>query len=73
MGKVTERRIQYAKALIEEGIDLSKNYFALTSSEESIVGKYMKLFGYNGRNYMGRTYRQQFYYSAQAGYAHMDK
>lgn len=72
MNKITERRKMYAKVLTELGIDLSKDYFAQPNSKIIIVREQCKLFKFKSSN-PSRTDAQQFYYSAQAGAAYLNK
>lgn len=64
---VAIRRTAFANALINEGIDISKDFFSLSFSEIDKVDKIRRMFGYDGRNYLGRSKARQFYYDAQKG------
>jgi hypothetical protein len=57
----------FAQAIKNAGLDLTKDYFSLSSYEISIVDTIRKSFNYSGRNYLGRSRSRQFWYAAQAG------
>ena len=61
-----ERRNAFRAAIIAAGIDIEKDFFALSFSEIDKVDEIRRVFGYDGRNYLGRSRCRQFYYSAQA-------
>jgi len=60
------RRKLFADALTAAGIDLSKDFFELSSGEISKVDEIRRAFRYSGKNSIGRSPARQFYYSAQA-------
>ena len=64
---ISIRRTAFANALIDAGIDISKDFFALSFSEIDKVDKIRRMFGYDGKNYLGRSKARQFYYAAQKG------
>lgn len=72
MGKITEKRKAYAKALAGLGVDLSLDYFAQPSDKLQIVSEQADLFHFK-RTSLVRTRRQQFYYAAQTGNAHLSE
>lgn len=57
----------FAERLQAAGLDLTKDYFSLSSYDISIVDTIRKSFNYSGRNYLGRSRSRQFWYAAQAG------
>ena len=63
--KVNARRRAFAAALVNAGIDLDKDFFALDFSQIHTVDEIRKSFNYSGKNYLGRSPARQFYYSAQ--------
>lgn len=65
-GKVMKRNVFFAQALKAAGIDLTKDFFCLSSSEVSKVDEIRRAFRYSGKNSVGRSPARQFYYSAQA-------
>lgn len=62
--KVNEKRVIYARTLIQRGVDLNMNYFAQSYDKLSIIRETCKLFKFRSSN-KSRTDAQQFYYSAQ--------
>lgn len=71
MGKVTEKRKQYARVLTERGVDLSVSYFAHPQSKLDIIKQVCEMFGYKTKSAIGRNDYQAFYYAAQAGWFHL--
>ena len=57
----------FAQTIKNAGLDLTKDYFSLSSYEISIVDTIRKSFNYSGRNYLGRSRSRQFWYAAQSG------
>lgn len=57
----------FAQAIKNAGLDLTKDFFSLSSYEISIVDTIRKSFNYSVRNYLGRSRSRQFWYAAQAG------
>ena len=64
---VTIRRNAFRNAIINEGIDINKDFFSLSFEEISKVDEIRKSFGFSGDNYLGRSKARQFWYSAQKG------
>lgn len=64
---VAIRRTAFAKAIINEGIDINKDFYSLSFEEISKVDEIRKSFGFDGSNYLGRSKVRQFWYSAQKG------
>ena len=64
---VAIRRTAFAKSIKDNGIDLNKDFFSLSFEEISKVDDIRKSFGYDGKNYLGRSRVRQFWYSAQKG------
>ena len=62
---MAQRNKYFADALRNANVDLEKDYFALSSDEVRKVEEIRKVFKYNGKNYLGRSKTQQFYYAAQ--------
>lgn len=57
----------FAETIKAAGIDLSKDFFELTTGEVYKVDEIRKSFRYSGRNPLGRSACRQFWYSAQRG------
>ena len=72
MSIITERRKMYARVLTENGVDLSKPYFAQPMSKLDIIRLWCEVFKFKSSN-PSRTDAQQFYYSAQTGAAYLNK
>lgn len=60
------RRVAFRNAIISAGIDIKKDFFALSFSDIDKIDQIRKTFGYDGSNYLGRSKARQFYYSAQS-------
>lgn len=71
MGKVTEKRKEYARVLTERGVDLGVSYFAHPQSKLDIIKNVCEMFGYRTKSSIGRSDCQAFYYAAQAGWFHL--
>ena len=66
--KVNERRAQFAAAIIEAGIDLNTDFFALPHTDLTKLADLAKVFKYKKpANYPGCLARA-FYYTAQRAY-----
>ena len=68
---IKEKRIMYARALISQGVDLSKDYFAHPSDKIRIIRDQCRLFKFKSVNPC-RTDAQQFYYASQAGLRYLN-
>lgn len=60
------RRIAFRNAIISAGIDIKKDFFALSYADIDKIEAIRKTFGYDGSNHLGRSKARQFYYSAQS-------
>lgn len=63
--KILIRRNSFRNAVIAEGINPNKDFYELSPLELSKVDDIRKSFGYDGRNYLGRSKVRQFWYSLQ--------
>lgn len=61
------RNKYFADAVKAAGIDLNKDYFSLSFNEIDKIEEIRRVFGYSGKNYLGRSKTRQFYYAAQKG------
>lgn len=55
----------HASVLTANGINLNKDFLELTDTELKIVEDVRKIFKFSGRNNLGRSADQQFYYHCQ--------
>jgi len=69
--EIKTKRIMYAKTLMAQGVDLSKDYFAQPDSKLRIIREVCKLFKFRSCNTC-RTDDQQFYYAAQTGLRYLN-
>ena len=60
-----KRNDLFKRAAIEAGLDVTKDYFSLSSSDIAKVEELRKVFKYSGRNYLGRSKTRQFWYAIQ--------
>lgn len=60
-----KRNDLFKRAAIDAGLDVTKDYFSLSSSEISKVDEIRRAFRYSGRNYLGRSKTRQFWYAIQ--------
>ncbi len=72
MSKISEKRMMYAKVLTENGVDLTKSYYAQPDSQLRVVFKSCEIFKFKSTNPC-RTNAEQFYYAAQAGFKLLNK
>lgn len=59
------RRNLMRSACKAAGVDLNKDFFSLSSAERANVEEVRKAFKFKGKNNVGRTPGQQFYYYVQ--------
>lgn len=60
-----KRNELFKRAAIDAGLDVTKDYFSLSSSDIAKVEELRKVFKYSGRNYLGRSKTRQFWYAIQ--------
>lgn len=60
-----KRNDLFKRAAIDAGLDVTKDYFSLSSSDIAKVEELRKVFKYSGRNYLGRSKTRQFWYAIQ--------
>ena len=63
----TKRNELFANAVKVAGIDIEKDFFALSSDDVRKVEEIRKAFRYSGKNYLGRSRVRQFWYACQKG------